>query len=186
MSARRLPARTALVAVVVLAAIACSSNGDSSDDGAADTTTPSTTATADGAPEVIVVEDLVGLGLDGVYATDGTGLLTYTPAERECVAQGVVGIPGLDQLAGPAATTDDPDLEQAVAEVALGCLGFDRVAPLVTDQLAADDDLGGIDPTCLAREVSSLQDTPDILAAVLRGEPDTISVIAGTVSINCP
>ena len=82
--------------------------------------------------------------------------------------QGVAGIPGLDQLAGPAATTDDPDLEQAVAEVALGCLGFDRVEPVVTERLAADDDLVGIDPACLAREVSSLQDTPDILAAMLR------------------
>jgi hypothetical protein len=132
-----------------------------------------------------VVEDLVGLGLDGIYATNGTVLLTYTDAERECVAQGVVGIPGLDQLAGPAATTDDPDLEQAVAEVALGCVGFDRVEPLVTEQLSTDDDLAGIDLACLAREVSSLQDTPDILAAVLRGEPDTISVIAGTASINC-
>jgi hypothetical protein len=175
-----------LLLTVALVSLACSSDGDDTSDGAAATSTAAAPATTDDAPEVVVLEDLVGLGLDGIYAADGTARLTYTDAERECIAQGVVGIPGLDQLAGPGATTDDADLEQAVAEVALGCLGFDRVAPLATQQLAADDDLADIEPDCLAREVSSLQDTPDILAAVLRGEPDTISVIAGTVSINCP
>lgn len=172
-------AHAALVAALALAAIACS-EGDSSEVDDTSTSSPSTTA-----PDVVVLEDVVGLGLDGIYAADGTALLVYTQAERDCISVAGIGGTGLDRVAGPGATTDDPDLEQATAEAALGCLGFARVAPLVTQQLAADEALTGIDPACLDREVASLQDTPDILAAVLRGEPDTISVVASTASINC-
>jgi hypothetical protein len=171
--ARRDLAPAALLAAVLLAPIACTGgDGDASEP----VDTADTTSTSSTAPDLVIVEDVVSLGLDGIRTADGAVLLAYTDAERACIAAGASGV-----VAAP----DDPDAEQVIAEAALGCLGFDRIAPLVTDQLAAEDDLAGVDPTCMAREVSSLQDTPDILAAILRGDPDTISVIARTASINC-
>ena len=67
----------------------------------------------------------------------------------------------------------------------MSCVPFDRFENVVADQLADQSVLAGVSQECLDREVGSLQDTPDVLASVLRGDPDALTVIAGTVSTNC-
>ena len=136
--------------------------------------------------EVVVTDDTVLVSTTGIATTDGTTLLAFTASEQRCVettAGTVADFPeGQQASPGP---VDDPDAEQTLTEIVVACVPFDRFKTVVADQLAAQSALAGVDPTCLAREVASLQDTPDVLASVLRGDPDALSVVAGTASTNC-
>jgi hypothetical protein len=166
--------------VLALAAGACTDEGESS--------SPSTTAPNTTSPfEIVVTEDRIAVGLqEGVFGPDGQLLVTYTSDEQACIGAAAADAPGLAGAAiVPPGTLPDPDMEQTVAEVVIGCVALDRFSGVIADQLAQQPALEGVDRACLEREVASLQDTPDVLAAVLRGDQDAIPVIAGTAAENC-
>jgi hypothetical protein len=58
-------------------------------------------------------------------------------------------------------------------------------APAPTDSASTPNPIEVVDPACLDREVASLPDTTDVVAPVLRGDSDAVSVVAGTASTNC-
>jgi hypothetical protein len=164
------------VFLVGLTAGACSDGGDSA---GPTTTVPPTTSPF----EIIVTEDQIAVGLqEGIFGPDGQLLLTYTPDEQACInrADARVGV-----LVAPPGTFPDPDMEQTVAEVVIGCVAIDRFATVIVEQLVRQPALEGVDPACIEREVLSLQDTPDVLAAVLRGDQDGVPAVAGAVAANC-
>jgi hypothetical protein len=171
-------------ALAVLAG-ACG-KGESAGDAAAPfssaTAAPATTSPF----EVVVTDDTVQVTTTAITTSDGATLLSFTTSERACVdaTAGTVADLAAGQQAAPA-PVDDPDAEQTLAEIVVSCVPFDRFENVVADQLADQSVLAGVSQECLDREVGSLQDTPDVLASVLRGDPDAVTVIAGTVSTNC-
>jgi hypothetical protein len=176
------------LALVVLAG-ACA-KGESAGDSSAPTatiTTPPTAAPATTSPfEVVVTEDTVRVSTAAITTSDGATLLAFTASERACVeaTAGTVADLAAGGQVSPA-PVDDPDAEQTLAEIVVSCLPFDRFQGVVADQLATQSALAGVDRACLDQEVRSLQDTPDVLASVLRGDPDALSVVAGTAATNC-
>jgi hypothetical protein len=165
---------------LVLLAAACSSGG------------PGSAAPAPAAPpttspfEVVTVDDQVLVGSSGITTTEGEVLLAFTADERSCVDATVATTAQLSaSIDAAAADPLDPDAEQTLAEIVVGCVPFVRVQPVVERQLVAQATLSAVDPACLDRETASLQDTPDVLAAVLRGDPEALSVVSGTAAVNC-
>lgn len=163
--------------------VACSSGGT----GAADPTVAPTAPTPTTSPfEVVTVDDEVLLGPTGIVTTAGVQLLGYTPTEQACIDATVATTSNLSASIDPGATDPlDPDGEQTLAQIVVGCVPFPRIQPVVGDLLATQEALGSVDRACLDRETDSLQDTPDALAAVLRGDPQALSVIASTAASNC-
>jgi hypothetical protein len=133
-----------------------------------------------------VVEDLVVVGSDGISSVDGTVLMTFTDDERACIDGRTADTPGLADvdLATPG-SLDDPDLEQQLAEIVVGCVEIARIGPVVVEELVPQLALEGVDRTCVEGEVLTLQDTPQELAAVLAGDPAGLATIAGVVEENC-
>jgi hypothetical protein len=180
----RLCSPIVLFCALVVVASACAKDGSSAGppQPARATVAPATTSPF----EVVVTDDTVKVSTTGIATTDGTTLLAFTASEQRCVettAGTVADFPeGGQASSGP---VDDPDAEQTLTEIVVACVPFDRFKTVVAEQLAAESALAGVDPTCLAREVASLQDTPNVLASVLRGDPDALSVVAGTASTNC-
>ena len=183
-----------LFCALVVVAAACAkgestgtSSGSTAQEAASVTASP-VSGSAETSPfEVVVTDDTVRVSITGITTTDGVVLLSFSAPEQACVAAsaGAVGALAATLDTSPGAT-DDPDGEQTLAEIVVGCVSFDRFQPVVADQLARQAALADVDPACLDRDVASLQDTPGVLASVLRGDPDALSVIAGTVATNCP
>ncbi len=188
--------RPLLLIGLVAMAVACSS-------GAPDTasSTGSTSAEPNSSPgadaplegvttdDTVVVgttDDTVVVGTTSITTTAGATLLSFSSPERSCIDATVSTTAELSAtLQAAPGPTDDPDTEQTLTEIVLSCVAFDRLKALVADQLAAQGALVDIDRACLEREVASLQDTPDVLASVLRGDPDVLAVVANTASTNC-
>ena len=164
------------VFVLALTLGACSDDGESSP---SSTTAPVTTSPF----EIVVTEDQVFVGLqEGIFGPDGQLLVTYTPDEQACIDR---ADPFPDANVVPPGTFEDPDNEQIVAEIVIGCVAIDRFSAVIVDQLLLQPALEDVDRACIEREVASLQDTPDVLAAVLRGDQDGLPVVAGTAAENC-
>ena len=85
----------------------------------------------------------------------------------------------------PPGTFPDADNEQIVAEIVIACVPIERYASVVVDQLAQQPALEDVDRACIEREVATLQETPDVLAAVLRGDENGIPAVAGAAAVNC-
>lgn len=177
-SMRSLAHLTTLWAVML--AVACAGGGA----GSADLTTAASPTTQPF--EVVAVDDQVVVGPTQIATTAGDVLLAFSADERACIDATVATTAQLSASIDPGAADPlDPDAEQTLAEIVVACVPFARLQPVVGDQLAAQEALDGVDPGCLDRETSSLQDTPDVLAAVLRGDPESLSVVAGTAAVNC-
>jgi hypothetical protein len=172
----------ALISAVFLlawAAGACSDDGESSP---ASTTPPATTTPF----EIFVTEDRIQLSLRGVFDADGANLVSFSADEQSCIMGTAAETTGLETIGAAApGSLDDADLEQALAEIVVSCVAVDRFTGVVVDQLVPQPALEGIDRACIEREVDSLQDTPDVLAAVLRGDENGLPQIAGTAAENC-
>jgi hypothetical protein len=155
--------------------------------GAPTTTGPAPADAGTAVPfQVVVNDDTIEVSTTAITTTDGATLLAFSPTERSCIDATVATVADLAATLGSSpGTVDDPDTEQTLSEIVVGCVAFDRFENVVAVQLAAQPELAGVDRTCLDREISSLQDTPDVLASVLRGDPDALTVIAGTASTNC-
>ena len=161
------------VFVLTLAAGACSDDGEPT---ASSTTVPATTSPF----EVVVTEDQIRLTLEASSGPTAEPA-DYTPDEQPCI---VASIHETWDGRSCRRHLPDPDMEQSVAEIVIACVPIERYARVIADQLARQT-LDGVDRACIEREVTSLQDTPDVLAAVFRGRPDAIPVVAGTASENC-
>jgi hypothetical protein len=172
------------LALLASTAVACS--------GAEDGSTGAPNATTEPAPattspfEIFVTEDRVRVGLQGIFDDTAVQLVTFTAEEQACIDQAGAAAPGLAGLAiAPPGTVDDPDTEQVIAEIVVGCLPIDRLADVVVDQLSAQPALAGVERSCIQREVRTLATQPDVLAAVLRGDENGLPAVAGSIEDNC-